>query len=197
MALPGSKLCDAMSKRSGQRCQAPAVTGSSKCRIHGGKSTGPKNPEQNKGNTNFGIYSKFLKPHELTLEFQIGTVDAELHLMRLQLTRVLQQESEWTESVLKGEDVSETTMDLVEVVREEGDRVVGENVMPISSIRKVRRRPDFEAMRTRCIARIESLEKTRKELLGDGGDQTLKDKAEKLKTFIDEMDDSVPETEPE
>ena len=34
--------CTAKSKRSGQRCQSPAIRGKTKCRIHGGKSTGPK-----------------------------------------------------------------------------------------------------------------------------------------------------------
>ena len=34
--------CNALSKRSRQRCQAPAIKGKTKCRFHGGKSTGPK-----------------------------------------------------------------------------------------------------------------------------------------------------------
>jgi hypothetical protein len=41
----GDKLCTqcaATSKRSGKRCLAPAVSGKHVCRLHGGKSTGPK-----------------------------------------------------------------------------------------------------------------------------------------------------------
>lgn len=34
--------CTAKSKRSGTRCLAPAVKGKSVCRMHGGKSTGPR-----------------------------------------------------------------------------------------------------------------------------------------------------------
>lgn len=34
--------CNATSKRSGERCKAPTIKGKSKCRTHGGKSTGPK-----------------------------------------------------------------------------------------------------------------------------------------------------------
>ena len=34
--------CNAMSKRTRQRCQAPAIKGKTKCRFHGGKSTGAK-----------------------------------------------------------------------------------------------------------------------------------------------------------
>ena len=37
--------CTAKSKRSGDRCRAPAVSGKSVCRMHGGKSTGPRTPE--------------------------------------------------------------------------------------------------------------------------------------------------------
>ena len=34
--------CNATSKRTKQQCKAPAIKGKTKCRIHGGKSTGPK-----------------------------------------------------------------------------------------------------------------------------------------------------------
>ena len=34
--------CQAMSKRSRQRCKAPAMRGKVVCRTHGGRSTGPK-----------------------------------------------------------------------------------------------------------------------------------------------------------
>ena len=37
--------CTAKSKRSGSRCRAPALKGKSVCRMHGGKSTGPKTQE--------------------------------------------------------------------------------------------------------------------------------------------------------
>ena len=34
--------CNAASKRTKQQCMAPAIRGNTKCRTHGGKSTGPK-----------------------------------------------------------------------------------------------------------------------------------------------------------
>lgn len=37
--------CTAKSKRSGVRCLAPAVKGKTVCRMHGGKSTGPRTAE--------------------------------------------------------------------------------------------------------------------------------------------------------
>lgn len=39
------KRCQAVSKRTGAQCQAPAISGKSKCRFHGGLSTGPKTQE--------------------------------------------------------------------------------------------------------------------------------------------------------
>jgi hypothetical protein len=37
--------CQAKSKRTGVQCRAPASKGKTKCRFHGGKSTGPKTEE--------------------------------------------------------------------------------------------------------------------------------------------------------
>ena len=37
--------CQAQSKRTKQQCRAPAAKGKTKCRFHGGASTGPKTPE--------------------------------------------------------------------------------------------------------------------------------------------------------
>ena len=39
------RQCNARSKRTKQQCKAPAVRGKTKCRFHGGKSTGPKTAE--------------------------------------------------------------------------------------------------------------------------------------------------------
>ena len=43
--LATAPRCTAKSKRSGVQCRAPAVRGKTKCRMHGGKSTGAKTPE--------------------------------------------------------------------------------------------------------------------------------------------------------
>lgn len=37
--------CSAQSKRTGQQCRAPAIAGKTKCRLHGGRSSGPKTSE--------------------------------------------------------------------------------------------------------------------------------------------------------
>ncbi len=40
--------CQAKSKRTGVQCRAPASKGKTKCRFHGGKSTGPKTEQGRK-----------------------------------------------------------------------------------------------------------------------------------------------------
>ena len=37
--------CNALSKPTRLRCQAPAIKGKTKCRFHGGRSTGSRTPE--------------------------------------------------------------------------------------------------------------------------------------------------------
>lgn len=39
------RQCSARSKRTKQRCKAPAITGKAVCRAHGGRSTGPRTEE--------------------------------------------------------------------------------------------------------------------------------------------------------
>ena len=39
------RQCNAKSKRTQQRCKAPAIKGKTKCRFHGGRSTSPRTPE--------------------------------------------------------------------------------------------------------------------------------------------------------
>jgi hypothetical protein len=42
------RRCQARSKRTKQQCKAPALKGKTKCRFHGGASTGPKTEEGRK-----------------------------------------------------------------------------------------------------------------------------------------------------
>jgi hypothetical protein len=52
--------CGAHSKRTGRPCKAPAMP-NGRCRMHGGKSTGPRTPEglerSRKANWRHGLYS--------------------------------------------------------------------------------------------------------------------------------------------
>lgn len=89
MALCGAKT------RSGEPCKRHAVPGSLRCKLHGGKSSGPKVPGDQSGNKNAAkpgsIYSKFLTDEEQA-DFhvvEIGQIDQELRLTKVLLNRVL------------------------------------------------------------------------------------------------------------
>ncbi len=51
-----SPRCSATSKRTGRRCQAPAVKGWTVCRFHGARGGGPKG--QRNGMYKHGLYTK-------------------------------------------------------------------------------------------------------------------------------------------
>lgn len=84
MALCGAKT------RSGEPCKRHAVPGSSRCKLHGGKSSGP--PKWSKNAAKPGsIYSQFLTDEEQA-NFQaaeIDQIDDELRMTKVLLGRVL------------------------------------------------------------------------------------------------------------
>ena len=57
--------CNAQSKRTKLRCRAPAIKGKTKCRIHGGLSTGSRTPEgkarQIEANTKHGRETRAIR----------------------------------------------------------------------------------------------------------------------------------------
>jgi hypothetical protein len=82
-----NRQCTATAKRSGERCQLPAVTGYEVCRVHGGKT--PRGMAN--GNTKHGRYSKDL-PTQLSSRFQDSINDPALmqlnHEAALLTTRI-------------------------------------------------------------------------------------------------------------
>lgn len=77
--------------RAGGKCKAPAM-GNGRCRVHGGKSTGPKENAARPQNTNavkHGFYSDALLPEERDLyeRVEIGSLDDEIRLARVKLHR--------------------------------------------------------------------------------------------------------------
>jgi hypothetical protein len=120
--------CTAKSKRSGVQCNSHAVKEKTKCRMHGGKSTGkPGNKNAKKEN---GVYSKFLSEEDKQLEQTsvslLGKLDSELSIARIQLARALKAQTNDPDSL-----------------------------------------KDFPKTIDLFLGRINSLEKTRKELLHD------------------------------
>lgn len=140
MALCGAKT------RSGEPCKRHAVPGSSRCKLHGGKSTGA--PKANKNAATPGsIYSRFLSEAEndMLASIELGRVDDELRLTRIRLMRALARESEHGNTLEIDSEKHET----------------GENG-GTTTTSKVR---DYSGLIDRLTARIESLERTRAELI--------------------------------
>lgn len=149
MAQCGSKT------RSGEPCKRHAVPGSKRCKLHGGKSTGPKDQ---KGNANAAkpgsIYSQFLTDDEndLLARIELGRVDDELRLTRIRLMRALARESEFGNTL-------EIDSEKVEPEEVDGNPTGLQKVTRTSKVR------DYSTLIDRLTARIESLERTRAELL--------------------------------
>lgn len=148
MALCGAKT------RSGEPCKRHAVPGSNRCKLHGGKSPGA--PAGNKHAATPGsIYSRFLTPEENRLlpEIALGRVDDELRLTRIRLMRALAQENDLG-GTLELESEKEEPLEV------DGQAVPGTSKKTTTS--KVR---DYANLIDRLTARIESLERTRADLL--------------------------------
>lgn len=116
-----------------------------------------------------GIYDDYYTEEEKALDIvsKLGSVDGELEMVRIRLRRTIAARAKWEAEIAAGraERQEDGSLVLVEVVDDEA--VFEGDVTPTK--REVRRLPNFDDIEHRCLARIESLEKTRKELMKDGG----------------------------
>lgn len=132
--------------RGGEPCKRHAVPGSSRCKLHGGGAS-----KANKGNKHAAkpgsIYSQFLTDAEndMLASIELGRVDDELRLTRIRLMRALGRENEFGNTLEADSEKVET----------------GENG-GTTTTSKVR---DYSSLIDRLTARVESLERTRSELL--------------------------------
>ena len=143
-----------------------------RCKRHGGKSTGAKTPltgTKNHARTH-GIYEQFLTEDDRDLynRAELGAVDAELRLMRMRLARTVKARTAWEASLAAAEASSPRDSDagsehMILVERNE-DQAGGFEGSILDLEKKAFRLPDFDKIEHTTIARIESLEKTRKEL---------------------------------
>lgn len=167
-----------------------------RCRLHGGKSRGPKGPAAKTGRKH-GIYDAAMTEEELALtaSMVLGNVDEELKITRLRLRRALIAQDKWANAPL-----DEAGMPLVEIVNEVNEKAgeAGGEAAQFLSTKKVQKLPNFDTIIHGLIAHINSLEKTRKELLGEtgAGTKTGSDLAREIKDALSEIDDTVPEQEP-
>lgn len=133
--------------RAGGRCQQAGMPKNGRCRFHGGLSTGPKDSTNSSKNAiSHGIYSRHMTDAERVdyAAVQLGTVDDELRMVRVQLARALA-----AQMAANGE------AELDEVVDHD---LIGQEGSQRDEKRKVR---DYGAIVDRLTGRIESLEKTR------------------------------------
>lgn len=142
--------------RNGQPCKAKAMA-KGRCRMHGGKSTGA--PKGNKYTVKAGnIYSKYLDDEDKAFieSVEIGKVDQELAIARLQLSRAMRERATANaKPELESASQTETS---------------GGNSPPAASTTKVMRRKDYDGIIDRCLARIASLELTRATLAKENDD---------------------------
>jgi len=145
MALCGAKT------RTGTPCRRHALKGKTRCKLHGGASSGP--PKGSKNNLSHGIYAQGLTDAEMQVwhAVQIGSVDDELRMARIRLARALRAE------------LSSDELELVE--RTESPAMLGGIPDYMEMVKQeVFKKRDWSPVVDKLMARIESLERTRLEL---------------------------------
>lgn len=159
MALCGAKT------RSGEPCKRHAIPGSSRCKLHGGKSSGPPKGSKNAAKPG-SIYSQFLTEEEndMLASIELGRVDDELRLTRVRLMRALAREYEFG---------NELEIDSEKI--EDGEK---------TTTNKVR---DYSGLIDRLTARVESLERTKEDL------ETRRLTNEKLRRDLEDPNQGLPE----
>lgn len=124
-----------------------------RCRVHGGPSKGA--PKGSHNAATHGIYVKHLSAAEQAdyTALELGSVDHELRLARIRLSRALAAEAQWAGKA-----------ELDEVTENEGG---GATIATRTVKSKVR---DYATLIDKLTARVESLERTRKLLDAGSGD---------------------------
>ena len=170
-------LCGASKRGNGEPCKRHAIPGSSRCKLHGGKSSGPKEQRGNKNAAKPGsIYSRFLTDEEndMLASIELGRVDDELRLTRVRLMRALARENEFGNTLE------------VESEKEEPILISGKetSLTSITTTSKVR---DYSSLIDRLTARVESLERTKEDL------ETRRLTNEKLRRELEDPNKGLPE----
>lgn len=149
--------CCGAKTRSGEPCKTPAME-NGRCRMHGGKAG--KTHAKNQHATKHGIYGRVLTDEEKDLwdSVELGRVDDELKLCRLRLMRAIRAEHEAKDlPELDGRTVEPVMLGGVPLENDEGE--------PETIEKRAYKRRDYAAAIDRLMGRIESLERTRADLL--------------------------------
>lgn len=187
------KRCGAKN-RSGKPCQKWAMP-NGRCANHGGKSTGP--PKGSRNAWKHGIYSSALSDEEKKLygEVQLGDVDHELRIARIQLKRALDEQKKILDNPNDPKDL--TGFELFEIKKSKEDPQQDEKDKDQKQKTKrevTSRRPDFRAVIDRLLMRIAKLETTRIELTGAASSGTPEEAATRIRLAVLEMVGTIPKT---
>ena len=134
-------ICGAKT-RSGTPCKRGPVPGKTRCKLHGGMSTGPRTDAGKAASAlgTHGIYAAALNPEEVEAVTQADdTLANELLVARVQLRRALQSWDTWSAGVPEELPADEHTS-----VQDDRGKAV--------TIR--RRRPDLWGIIDRCLGRV-------------------------------------------
>jgi len=153
-------ICGAK-KRDGTPCRQKPMQGRTRCRLHGGVTTTIGNKS---AATPGSIYSKFMTDDEQHIykSMELGKVDDELRLLRIRLQRTLAEEhaaKEHADKASDKQDGQKAFLMLDTAVDRDGG---GENTVWAERHYKAK---DYNDIIRRTTARIESLERTRAELV--------------------------------
>lgn len=167
MAFCGAKT------RSGHTCKNSAMA-NGRCRLHGGKSTGPKNNHGNQNAKKHGIYSKFITDDEWQAveKSELDTLDDELRLCKVRLLRALQAEN-------KQGNLGDEALELIRKTVEP-PIIGGVPIMPDDDddmaeiVKKSFEKRDYNSIIDRLIGRIQSLTVTRQDIVSKSIDIELK-----------------------
>lgn len=133
------------------------MLGKDRCRLHGGKTPKGRNAGSQNRNHKHGLYSSALSEEEQALwdEIQLGNVDDELRLCRIQLRRAMNLDAAISKAPNDPKNL--TGIELSEIRRTTSNGK--------STTDAVSKRPDVAGRMNTLIGRIAQLEKTRSELL--------------------------------
>ena len=175
------RYCGAKKRQGEGFCkQRPLINGNGRCKFHGGRA------RQNKRNNNavtHGIYADGYSDEEKKIlpTLSIDSVDDEIRLCKIKVRRAMIARKvidAAPNSTDVGFEVSEVKT--LQNVTHKGSNEAGQNRREVT-----RKRPDYDAVIDRFLGRLNTLLRTRSELLG----VAAKDPTDVARQFRDAMDE--------
>ncbi|WP_325205668.1 HGGxSTG domain-containing protein [Ralstonia sp. TCR112] len=147
--------------RSGAPCKRAPMEGKTRCKLHGGASTGA--PKGNANAVKHGFYSDALTSDERVLyeRAEVGSLDDEIRLARVKLHRFVRLSGS-----LDLMDMVDGALQVTRKIGEEYDRAT-ESMQPYDKKELKAAAPDYADLIIRQIDLIRKLELARRDLMAD------------------------------